>query len=166
MLPVKENRTSELRRASIVKSLAISDDSKPLQFITPKKPIPSATMVKSVNAIMRSEGNVVSQNAKRNTLGSTDFPNILNKMDLFNVVTDVMKTVGPNKYIADKFSATKSPKRTPKKNLLKPKRLSLRSEVRFLLKILFTYFIDLIVYVSGCSNGTFEEKTNRRTKLF
>lgn len=139
LLPVKPNRTSELRRASIVKSLSASEDSKLHPFITPKKPIPSATMVKSVNAIMRSEGKVVAQNAKRNTLGAhTSFPKIVENMHLFNVVTDAMKMVGPNKYITDKCSATNSPRRTPKKRLLKQKRLSLQSEVSYLFKIMLT----------------------------
>lgn len=131
-IPVKPNRTSELRRASIVRSLSVNDDSKSLQFITPKKPIPSTTMVKSVNAIVRSEcrDKVTSKVANRKSLGA-NFPNIIDNMNLFNVVTNEMKMVGPGAYIANKFGATNSPKRTPKK-LLKPKKLSPRSEVSFL----------------------------------
>lgn len=110
--------------------MSVSDVSKPLQFITPKKPIPSTTMVKSVNAIIRSECR--ESVAKRKTLGA-NFPNIIDNMNLFNVVTNEMKTVGAGAYIMNKFGATtNSPKRTPKKILLKPKRLSPRSEVSLL----------------------------------
>lgn len=86
-------------------------------------------MVKSVNAIIRSECH--EKLAKRKSLGA-NFPNIIDNMKLFNVVTNEMKTVGPGAYILNKFGATNSPKRTPKKVVLKPKRLSPRSEVRFL----------------------------------
>lgn len=134
-IPVKPNRTSELRRASIYRSKSVSDVLQPLQFITPKKPIPSTTMVKSVNAIIRSEcrHNATSQKLARKSLGaaaSTNFPKMIDNLNLFNVVTDEMKMVGPSAYISNKFGQTNSPKRTPKKLLQKPKRLSLRSEVR------------------------------------
>lgn len=125
-IPVKPNRTSELRRASIVRSMSVSDESRPLQFITPKKPIVNTAMAKSVNAIIRSV-NVQGKFADRKSLGS-NFPKIVDSMNLFNVVTDEMKAVGPSAYLLKKFGVTNSPKRTPKK----PKRLSLRSEVRFL----------------------------------
>lgn len=130
-IPVKPNRTSELRRASIARSKSIGHDL--FQCHTPKnKILPSAAMAKSVSAIMRSESRgdhhhrqSASWIAKRKS-----FPKMIDGLDLFNVVTNEMKSMGPSSYIQNKFgSARNSPKRTPKSALLKPKRLSLRSEV-------------------------------------
>lgn len=128
IIPVKSNRTSELRRASIARSKSVGDDLKPLQFVTPKKPILSTAMAKSVNAIIRSESSVHAKFGDRKSLGS-NLPTIIDNMNLFNVVTDEMKAAGPGAYILKKFGVTNSPKRTPKKVAVKPKRLSLRSEV-------------------------------------
>ncbi len=145
LIPVKSNRTSELRRASIVRSKSVSHDLTPFQCKTPKRPIPSASMAKSVNAMIRSESMYHSDGEslparQRKSLGAnmslskskTNFPKIVDRMNLFTVVTDEMKKVGPMNYVTSKFgSATNSPKRTPKKALFKSKRLSLRSEVSF-----------------------------------
>lgn len=134
IIPVKSNRTSELRRASIARSKSVGDDLKPHQFVTPKKPILSTALAKSVNAIIRSEssenGAARAKFGDRKSLGS-NLPTIINSLNLFNVVTDEMKAAGPGAYILKKFGVTNSPKRTPKKVAVKPKRLSLRSEVRF-----------------------------------
>ncbi|XP_037039684.1 uncharacterized protein LOC119076808 isoform X2 [Bradysia coprophila] len=129
LIPVKPNRTSELRR-SIVRSKSVCHEPMTFQYRTPKKPIPSAAMAKSVSAIMRSESRLGDNRlplSARKSLGN--FPKMIDGLNLFNVVTDEMRAVGPRKYMSQKFGATSSPKRTPKKALVKTKRLSLRSEL-------------------------------------
>ncbi|KAG4074210.1 hypothetical protein HA402_015513 [Bradysia odoriphaga] len=129
LIPVKPNRTSELRR-SMVRSKSMCHEPMPFQCRTPKRPIPSAAMSKSVHAIMHSESRLRDNRpslSARKSLGN--FPKMIDGLNLFNVVTDEMRAVGPSKYVTQKFGATNSPKRTPKKGLVKPKRLSLRSEL-------------------------------------
>ncbi|KAJ6636851.1 hypothetical protein Bhyg_15446 [Pseudolycoriella hygida] len=123
-IPVKENRTSELRRASIVRSMSESN-SGAMQFRTPNKSIPSKSMTKSVGAIIRSESrdHGLLQAARRKSLASS-FPKMIDQMELFNVVTEDVRCLGFKAYAAKKFGTTNIP-RTPTR---KPK-ISLQSEL-------------------------------------
>lgn len=149
LIPAKSNRASELRRrASIVRSMSVSDDLRQPQFFTPKKPIPSTTMVKSVNALMRSE--CLEKDASQSKSLAKKFPHIIGNLNLFNEVTNEMKMNGPNAYLLNKFGATNSPKRTPKNT--KPKRLSLRSEVRVVSNCQDLIFSKFYIDISGERN--------------
>lgn len=147
MIPVKPNRTSELRR-SMVRSKSVSYE--PVQYRTPKKL--NAAMAKGVDAVIRSESRPANKRpslAPRKSLGA-NFPKMIDGLNLFNVVTDEMRAVGPMNYVQRFASATNSPKRTPKKALLKPKRLSLRSEVReFFVSEIRAFFLNFQLFFAA-----------------
>lgn len=149
MIHVRENRATELRRASIRKSMTKSESSSSNNYFTPKKPIGSSSLVKGVNSIVRVIGLKGDETpvSMRKGLDTTNleklaetpnksFSHVIDGMNMFNVVTDEMKKVGPSTYLSQKFGTSNSPRRTPKKLFKTHKRQSLRSEVRCFAKIM------------------------------